>query len=316
MDDAQAAAIRRQVLLGLARDRRPGWSFTGHFLDLRWPVRNEESMTVTLPPGPHCTDSRGRIETAALLVLYDAALASPLRRQLAPGVRVATVHLNAQFGAMPAPAAPAVLASVQSSMQAGAMPQLSGRGMLVDSAAPESQRRPWCAGSGSYVSLPPPKDARDMAPLPWQSEEPAPPSPLEPGQLDERERRVLATCDAALERADTEYSFLRCFWGILPERFNGGAACRLAPGPHLANRVGHVQGGILLGLAADTAQCAVPNHPHRANIAAWYISPGQGGELSCRSSVLHTGRSQAVVRTEITSSDGSRVLEALSAHSA
>ncbi len=87
-------------------------------------------------------------------------------------------------------------------------------------------------------------------------------------------------------------------------------------GPHLANRVGHVQGGILTGMAAETGRCAVPNHPVLSNLSAWFTGPGAGGVLLARSTVVHAGRSLAVVRTEITGAGGARVLEATSAHSA
>ena len=53
-----------------------------------------------------------------------------------------------------------------------------------------------------------------------------------------------------------------------------------------------------------------------ANLSAWFTGPGRGGNLIARSRVVHAGRSLAVVRTEITAEDGSRVLEATSAHAA
>jgi acyl-coenzyme A thioesterase PaaI-like protein len=85
-------------------------------------------------------------------------------------------------------------------------------------------------------------------------------------------------------------------------------------GPQIGNRVGHVQGGILLGLAQATASAAVPDHPAVSTVSAWYISPGQGKSLSVRSKVVHAGRSFAVVRTEIRNTDRSLVFEAMSNH--
>jgi acyl-coenzyme A thioesterase PaaI-like protein len=87
-------------------------------------------------------------------------------------------------------------------------------------------------------------------------------------------------------------------------------------GPQHANRVGHVQGGLLLGLAAITARTAAPKHPQLSGISAWYISPGQGRALKITSKRFHDGRSFAAVRTEVRNADGSRVLEVVSHHAA
>jgi acyl-coenzyme A thioesterase PaaI-like protein len=93
-----------------------------------------------------------------------------------------------------------------------------------------------------------------------------------------------------------------------------GSRCTVRIGPQHGNRVGHVQGGLLLGLAAITARAAAPQHPQLSAIAAWYISPGQGGALKITSRRFHEGRSFAAVRTEIRNADGSRVLEVVSHH--
>jgi acyl-coenzyme A thioesterase PaaI-like protein len=113
-----------------------------------------------------------------------------------------------------------------------------------------------------------------------------------------------------------EHAFIEHFWGNLPKTTTGGATCRVPIGPQIGNRVGHVQGGILIGLAQSTAAKAVPRHPAISNISAWYISPGSGKELYIRSSIVHAGRSFAVVRTEIKNADGKLVLEAVSNHAA
>lgn len=330
----QAALIRHAVLHGLARDRTPGWSFTGHFQNVQWPVIGTDSMTVTLPPGPHCEDRRGHIDLTALLVLFDAALASPTRLKIAPGSRLATTHINLQLTGAAARHDARVEAHNVSATQAGGMRQLLAHGSLF------SGSQLVMSGNGAFVQIAPPADVREMAPLPWQRVDPIDPPPLTPDQLDERERAVLAACDAALAacaastasvasggagestgdgvmaRANGGGGFLQHFWGILPQRTAAGAQCIVNTGPQLANRVGHVQGGILMGMAAHTAMCAVPDHPLLSNLSAWFTGPGRGPELLVRSWPVHQGRSFAVVRTEITGEKGARVLEVTSAHAA
>ena len=316
--------IRRAVLHGLARDRTPGWSFTGHFQNLQWPVIGADTMTVTLPVAPHCEASNGTVDLTALLVLFDAALASPTRLSVVPGSRLATSHINVQFTGSAATHDARVQAQSVSATQGGTMRQLLAHGSLF------SGDQLVLTGNAAFVQIAPPAEVREMAPLPWQREGTIDPPPLTSDQLDQREAAVLAACDAALAAcADLtagagagavsgahNASFLQHFWGILPARTIAGAECRVTTGPQLANRVGHVQGGILMGLAAHTAQCAVPDHPLLSNLSAWFTGPGRGAALLAKSWPVHRGRNFAVVRTEITGENGARVLEATSAHAA
>ena len=307
-----AASIRRTVLQALARDRTPGWSFTGFFQGLEWPVIGTDSMTVTMPRGPHCTDAEGKVDRAALLVLFDAALVSPLRIALEPGARMATTHINVQFTGVAARDDVSVDSRMQGATHGGALRQLLAHATLV------SAGQTVLVGNGAFVQLPPPGDATSMAPLPWQRSAPINPPPLTQDQCDARERAVFAACEAALaaSAADPRFTFLQRFWGIMPERTSEGAQCIVNVGPQLANRVGHVQGGILMGIAAETAALAVPQHPLMANLSAWFTGPGRGGTLLTKSWAVHVGRSLAVVHTQITTPEGARVLEATSAHAA
>ena len=307
-------ALRQAVLCGIARDRTPGLSFTGHFLDVAWPRVGKDGATVTLSPRPQCIDERGDIELTALLMALDNALATPTRLFIRPGERIATAHLHAQFTGAPISGQLAIDATFEGLTAGDAAGQLLARGSVVagDTAL--------CHGSGAFVRLPPPPGARDMAPLPWQvAAQPAPP-PLRESDLDARERTILAACDAVLAAgaagAAGRVSFLRRFWDILPAAVQGGAYCRTVTGPHMANRVGHVQGGILLGIAAETARVAVPRHSVFSNISAWFLSPGRDAHLECRASIVHEGRSFAVIRSEITGAGGVRVFEAMTAHAA
>lgn len=311
-----AGLIRESVLLALARDRTPGWSFTGHFQAIRWPRIGADSMTVTMPVGPQCIDAQGRVEPAALLVLFDAALASPTRIALSPGTRMATTQLSAQFHGVAARDEVSVESAFDGATQAGGLQQLLATGTLT------SRGRKVISGSGAFVQLPPPSSAGEMAPLPWQRKNVVEPPALTSDQLDARESAILAACDAALAAEDAlgagsaSSTFLKRFWGIAPATSRDGAACLLKVGPQLANRVGHVQGGILMGAAAETAKMAAPDHPVLSNIAAWFIAPGRGETLLVSSRIIHAGRSLAVVRTGITGTDGARVMEFTSAHAA
>ena len=303
-----AAAIRAAVLAGIASDRIPGFSFTGHFQQLAWPLIGSDTTVVSMPEGPHLVDAHGEIDLTAQCVLFDAALATAPRLKLEPGVRLATTHLHVQFTGRRALGNLAVDAAYQGATIEGGIGQLLARGVLKSGGDVVSH----C--SGVFVRLPPPPGNAPLAPLPWQqSDQPAVPT-LGPQDLDDRERAILAACDQALATRDDRRSFLQCFWGAPAMPTANGARCEIAVGPHMANRVGHVQGGILMGIAAETAIAAVPRHAMLSNLSAWFIGAGQGPALQCVSTVLHAGRSLAVVRTAITGSGGARILEAVSGH--
>jgi acyl-coenzyme A thioesterase PaaI-like protein len=302
-------SIRERVLLALAANRTPGFHFPGYFLGLTWPRIGSRTITQAMKAGPHCLDHRGGIDLPALGVMVDSALATAPRLVIQKGARQATVSLNLQFTGHPAARALDMRCAFEGFSAGGSVPQALASGVL------KSGGNIVCHASGTFVVLPPPPGVR-LAPLPWQRPPDAHLEPLREDELDAAERKVLAACDRALATADGEHSFIERFWGMLPVRTRDGARCRVPIGPHIGNRVGHVQGGLLLGFAAATARAAVPGHPMIANVSSWYISPGEGKALSVRSTVLHAGKSFAVVRTEIRKAGGARVLETVSSHAA
>ena len=302
-----ATGIRARVLRGIAGNRTPGLHFPGFFLDIKWPEVAREATRVAINDGPHCRDANGEMDVAALAILADTALATSTRVLVSPGARLATVHMQIQFSGEPATGEVSAKAQLLGFSSGSALRQSMTLATL------HANGKPVCHASGEFVTLNPPPGV-NHAPLPWQSTQaPAVPE-LAARDLDANERRILEACDAALAKASAQTSFIQHFWGGAPKRTANGAAMRVAIGPHLGNRVGHVQGGISFGMAAACACAAVPSTMMLSNMSAWYISPGHGKSLSVKSRVVHAGRSIAVVRTEIENATGERVLETVSHH--
>jgi acyl-coenzyme A thioesterase PaaI-like protein len=243
-------------------------------------------------------------------VLLDTALATASRLRIERGARQATVHLHAQF--MGAPLHGDLTAHARmGGYTSGTVARESLTTGTVYAGGVAA-----CQASATFVVLPPPPGV-NLAPLPWQREDRgAPVAPLKLKDLEPEEKQVMAACNSALRRADHQRAFIEHFWRILPVPGDSGARCTVRLGPQHANRVRHVQGGLLLGLAATNARAAAPRHPRLSAVAAWYISPGQGTALKIASRRFHEGRSFAAVRTEIRNADGSRVLEVVSHHAA
>jgi acyl-coenzyme A thioesterase PaaI-like protein len=305
-----ADAIRRQVLAALAANRAPGFHFPGHLLALAWPRLGENDLEAVMPDGPQARNVDGSTNLGAFCVHLDTALATASRLKIERGARQATVHLHAQFTGAPLRGELTAHARMGGYTSGAAVRESMTTGTVYAGGAPV------CHASATFVLLPPPPGV-NLAPLPWQREGgDAPVAPLKPRELDPDERAVLRACNAALKRADDQHAFIEHFWNAMPVQSDSGARCTVKLGPQHANRVRHVQGGLLLGLAAITARAAVPQHPQLSAIAAWYISPGQGRALKIRSQRFHEGRSFAAVRTEIRNADGSRALEVVSHHAA
>lgn len=310
ISSSDAAGIRRQVLLALAANRTPGYHYPGYFLECHWPRIGDDELDAAIPDTPQARNVDGTTSLAAIFVLLDVALATAARLKIERGVRQATVHMHAQFTGVP--------------LRGGLRAHSRMLGYTAGSPARQAMTAATvyagdavaCHADGSFIQLPPPPGVT-LAALPWQSESGATPATLlKPRELRPDERPVLRACNAALRHADDRHAFVEHFLGALPVPTESGARCTVKIGPQHANRVGHVQGGLLLGLAAMTACAAAPKHPQLSAIASWYISPGQGRALKIASRRIHEGRSFAAVRTEVKNADGSRVLEVVSHHAA
>ena len=302
-----AQSIREQVLRGITLNREPGYHFVGNFLDISFDHIAVEDARLSMDTGPHNSESDGRMNLGAFAVFADLALAATVRAGLSSETRLATVCMNLHFSGMPMTGRLEAASAFESFFQGAAGRQGLSR---VRIAAEGGQI---CVGSASFMVLKPPKGVA-LHPMPQRRrDDPAP--ALVAGRLEREEKKILHIAEAALAAAETDGgSFIRRFWGYEPHHIEGGASCTVKNGPHIANRVGHVQGGILLGLAADTACAALPSTWAITGVSAWYISPGEGRALKAKSKILHHGRLTSVVRTQITGKNNRRVLEVVTTH--
>lgn len=299
--------IRDRVLRGIALNREPGYHFTGNFLDVSYDQAAGGEAWLSLDTGPHCADAGGQMNLGAVAVLADLALAASVRAGLDPATRLATVRMNLNFTGAPLTGR----LEAESSFQ-GFVQDAAGRLGLtrVSVVAGGGQV---CFGSGAFMVLKPPKGVQ-LYPVPHRRRGQNAAPALDEATLKRDERMVLERADAVLE-AGGAASFVRRFWGFEPHPVAGGASCQVANGPHIGNRVGHVQGGVLIGFAGETAAAALPATWRLNAISAWYISPGEGRTLTAKSKVVHHGRLVSVVQTRVTGKNNRRVLEVMTTHS-
>lgn len=297
--------IRRRVLTALALNRTPGFHFSGNFLGVQYHDITPQHVTVSLDPGTHCEDAEGRTNISVVALLADVAAASVVRANLTPAQRLATVSLHLQFTGAPLAGALTARSEFDTFLD-GARGQQGLSRVSLDAGG-----RRALFGSGAFMVLNPPPGVTMHA---ITSALHAGAQPLAEHQLDGAERALLMRSEAALARSGSPRGFLRELWGMQPRATPSGAASRVDNGPHIGNRVGHMQGGLQLGMAASTAMAALPHHWLLSAISAWFISPGEGRTLSATSRIVHRGRHTAVVRTVISGKGRRRVLEAVTTH--
>ena len=297
--------IRDRVLEGLARNREPGFHFAGHFLGVEFAAHGAEESRVRLASGAHCEEHDAQVNVGAVALMADIALAGAVRASLTPEQRLATVSMHLQFTGAPVRGPLEATGFFEGFLEGG-----SGRQGLSRVAVMSGGRKV-LFGSGAFMALSPPP-GMTLHPMMRAVRREA--VPLAEHELTDAERGILHRADQALAEASARHCFIRRFWGQDPRATKAGASCTMANGPHIANRVGHVQGGLLVGLAATTAMAALPASWMLSGISAWFVSPGEGPAMKARSRVVHHGRLTAVVRTEITGKDRRRVLEAVTTH--
>jgi acyl-coenzyme A thioesterase PaaI-like protein len=312
MSDSTQAFIRAQVMRGIALNREPGYHFAGNFLELSYDHVGTDYTALSVDVAPHCAQADGQLGMAGFAILADLVMAAAVRAGLPSHTRLATVTMNLQFTGAP---------------RTG---RLDGRGAMLGFVEGAAGRQgvstvqignaagAVCTGTGTFMILKPPKGV-ELHPVPHRRRGENPTPEIPGGKLRPDEKKVIAIAEDALAQTQARGgAFIDRFWSVDAKHSPGGAQSVVKNGPHIGNRVGHVQGGILLGLAADNAVAALTPHWQLTALSAWYISPGEGRSLRIRSKVVHHGRLVAVVRTEVTGKgrDGGRrkVFELMTTH--
>ena len=304
---ADAKFIKAHALRSISSNRAPGMHFPGYFLRFTKQRYETNGVEFTVTAGPHITNAEGVVHRGALLFAADMALAAANRVHINPNVRTATLMLRVDFTGAPARGMLTAVGRGTGFSPRTALPESSCTGAIL------CEGREVMRCSGVWVSPPAPK-GMVMQGLPWEGGENGVERPLlKTTELEAAEKNALRHINRAL-RVANEGNFLHELWDPVVKRTPTGATGKVAVGLHLGNRVGHVQGGLLMNVALGVAEAAVPEHSILTGASAWYISPGQGAAVKGRATILQSGRNIAVVRTELFSEGGKLALETISNH--
>jgi len=300
--------IIQRVIRAIALNRHPGYHFAGNFLGLSFTEVRDAHSILELTPDIHCQDADGQTNIAAVAMLADMGLATGIRANLDGATRLATVALSLQMTGVTR-----VGPLKASSVSQGFIHDSSGKQGLSTSTVTVGGEQ-LCFGTGAFMVLRPPTHMT-LSPIPWVENPPPVHVDHDLGSLSEDEQWILnhsrRSLSASLEKGD---DFIRHFFGFHPHPIERGAHAVLQNGPHVGNRVGHVQGGITLGPALTAANAALGQDWMLSSVTASCVSPGESAPIPARSNTIHRGKLTAVVRTEVTSSHGRQVLEVLNNH--
>lgn len=299
-------SVRQSVLRALALNRTPGYHFTGHFLRVSHDHVSIEAARTSMKVGAHCAEANGSINHGALAVFADLSMAANVRAGHDLATRLAMVSMSMNFTGAAITGRIEATTSLQGYL-VGTSGRQAGTVFTI-----QSNEQPVCFGNGAFMVLDPPR-GQTLRAGQLRREEDADVAPLQEGELEGDEREILQRADEALAAQDGG-AFIRRFWGIDAEAQEDGATGRLKNGPQVSNRVGHVQGGVTMGLGLATAEAALPAEWMTSAVSAWLIAPCEGSLIESRSELVHRGKLVSVVRTAIVGGNGRRAMEMLTTH--
>jgi len=293
------------ILKALRLNRTPGWSFPAYHLGLGFHAVSAQQAVLGMDVTRNL-DAQGRPLGVALAVFADLSLAAGVRGRVADDVRLATVSASLSFTGVAAKGPLRAASTCHFLAPDGAMTIANTAVSLT------SGDTILCTGTANFAVL---DNRMGTAPHPRPGVHDVDTlQPLPLNELTASEEALLARARRAshASRSGGGAAFLDHFWGLIPDLKEHGPECVSPCGMHVGNRVGHTQGGILLGLAMNTSAAAPGPGWRVLDVSANFHSPGQGKHLHAVARLLRTGRSLAQVMCEIRTDDGTLVLSALS----
>lgn len=298
--------FRSRVLHGLAANRTPGFHFAGNFLGVAFDRVSADGAHISLESLPHLVDARGEMDLGTVAMVADIALATSVRVALASDrARLATVSMHLQFTGAP------IVGRLDARGEFQGFLTGTGARQGVSRVALDVNGTRVAFGTGAFMALDPPPGVTMHPVVP---ERPKDTSPLDETTLEGHEAEILRHADGVIARLQAAESLIEAFWGYQAHRTEAGSSATMKNGGHVSNRVGHVQGGLLVGLGARTAMAALPENWMLASVTACFVSPGEGPSLHASSRIIHQGRDTAVLRTEVIGTDERKVLQVMTTH--
>lgn len=291
-----ALPFSQQVQRALYAARTPGWMFPAHLMDVYFEQEVSENGAIAwMHIGAHCLDASGLVSKAAVALLADVCMAAAVRGYVGKSVRIATVTMRLSFNQRPRQGRLRAVAKVQF------LPRDLRVNVAVVSLRIEDQAGVLCATGEATFAVLDNKQGMPQHPLPTHSTLAA---ALDPSEFTEQEQTIWERANAC-ERSGA--GALEHFWSLVfsLEHSDAGVVRKeIDIARHNGNRVGHLQGGVLLALLANASE-AVPNAPFvLTDISVQYLEPVIGPHAVVEAKPLRVGRNAAFIHTTISDRQG------------
>ena len=297
-----------RVLKALSLQRAAPWHLPGYYLGVTYDSVDHGQAMLSMDLDSNL-NVQGQPLPVALCILADVALAASIRGEVGFGTRLATVSAKLTFTGKHATQRLMANSRVRFQSDENAI-AIRNSGVTI-----LSGETAICFAEGSFAVLERPAD-RPAQSQPdhqsWDKIDLLAVNDLSDQENDAYQRALQAHTDRTNDKAHADKTtFTETFWGLTA---TGGAdhtaSCEIQCGLHIGNRVGHVQGGVLLGLAINTSLATVKEEWRVLEINANFIRPGTEGALTATSRIVNAGRNLAHVLCEIRTATGKLVLQA------
>lgn len=280
--DRSAVATARALKV-LAIMRAHGAQFYREYMAIRAAPASRGICESVIMVEPQTLGRGGFVASGALATLADVTLGSAIRTALPSGRRTATAGLTLQI----LREEPTGIVRARAETESVTSDTGFGHCRLTDE---KGRLLAFATGTFAIRSVP-----RDGAWLPYSRDGAITASslpPLEPGQLATHERALLRHAEESLqtESPDGPYgAYLGIEWA---RRGHDEASGIWHLGPHLWNRVEHVQGGAMFGGLTVTALACLPDDMKARVVEqhVQYARPGRGERLRVQAAVLRRGQ--------------------------
>lgn len=280
--------VLERALRAIGRMRSHGLNFYGQFLGIKG--RAGDGTSNLEIPGEPPSVGAPEVSIPALAVLADLTLSASMRGFLDPGMRTVTVAMSIQHPH----------AGIAGPVTAEAAAVRAGEGFATASGTLVSSNWPIGRAEGLFALAEAPEGfSRGMSP--WEERA----NPLEPPTMEELTELEADAVNAAILAAQRAVEHgTAVSQELLPfawqEREADHAAGTLQIGSALANRAGHIQGGLLYGAGALAATQALGVKEAVLGTGHYqFHRPADGGTLAAEATVLRRGKTVAFVEARI-----------------
>lgn len=305
---APAAVARRldsDILAGIAAARHGSLHFPAYFSGLTFDAVGEGTCTVSLRARPQVLDEDANFAAMAICMVCDLGLGAAIRASVGRRPALPTVSLSVDYTTDPV--------ATETLVCHATFVERIGDLVAARCRLTTGDGTPVGRGYGRFLLQT--RTSGGFSRFPWQRE---PADPVAVADLTATERQVRDFLLTGLDGRQPPGRYERLYRVIAADRgTTAGAATLVQPvGPHLANRTGNVQGGVLAGLLSDACRAAARTEAdpltRLVSVSCTFIRPGRLDQdaLIADARTVFRGRRLACVGAQATDDAGTPLARA------